>query len=122
VSKPRHGVDPQSDMESLGVKFSKSVGSDGVVSVRVAGDQFRGLLVKTVSAGVFLPGEGLVTVECNGFLGSSGPDTTAVTHSHSADKTEVNIRFSPDDGVQQETHFEIVILKNFTTFWSGIVI
>ena len=61
-------------------------------------------------------------LECNGFLGSSGPDTKAVTHTDSSDKLSARIRFLPDEGVQLEPEFEIVILKNFTTFWSEIVV
>eukprot|EP00090_Calanus_glacialis_P018450 TRINITY_DN28632_c0_g1_i1.p1 TRINITY_DN28632_c0_g1~~TRINITY_DN28632_c0_g1_i1.p1 ORF type:complete len:157 (-),score=36.62 TRINITY_DN28632_c0_g1_i1:32-448(-) len=126
VSNPRHGVDPQPDRKDLGVTFVKEVDDDGVFTLSVASstpeDFFRGLLVQTKSAGEFLPAEGVAVLECNGFLGSSGPDTKAVTHTDSSDKLSARIRFLPDEGVQLEPEFEIVILKNFTTFWSEIVV
>ena len=83
-------------------------------------DYFRGLLVQTKSPGVFLPTEEVALLECNGFLGSNGPDTKAVTHIDSTNKQSVKIQFVPDDGAEMEPEFKIVILKNFTMFWSDI--
>merc|ERR1711892_769031 len=115
VSKPRHGVDPQLDREDLGITFTKEVGTDGVFTLNVESgsdaDYFRGLLVQTKAPGVFLPGEGVALLDCNGFLGSNGPDFKAVTHLDSSDKYSVSIQFAPDEGVQLQPEFEIVVLR-----------
>ena len=123
VSKPKHGADPKLNRVELRVTFSKEFQNDGLVILSVTAsddDYFRGLLVQTKSPGVFLPTEGVALLECTGFLGSNGPDTKAVTHIDSTNKQSVKIQFVPDDGAEMEPEFKIVILKNFTMFWSDI--
>ena len=124
VSKPKHGADPKLNRVELRVTFSKEFQNDGLVilSVTAASDEeyFRGLLVQTKSPGAFLPTDGVALLECNGLRGSNGPDTKAVTHTDSTDKQSVKIQFVPDDGAEMEPEFKIVILKNFTRFWTDI--
>lgn len=62
----------------------------------------------------------VASIECNGKLGSDGPDTKAVTHIDSGDKSVVSIYFRPDEGVEQVPQFDIVILKDYATFWTDL--
>ena len=125
VSKPRHGVDPQ-ETTDVGVEVTKTALQDGSFQVNVTSlstdNYFRGLLAQTKSVGEFLPGENLNVLECTGFLGSRGPDTKAVTHIDATNKLSVTIEFKPDEGALQEPIFEIIVLKNFTTFWTGLTV
>ena len=75
-------------------------------------------------AGEFVidPVNPVANVGCNGKLGSDGPETKAVTHIDSGDKSMVSIYFRPDEGVEQVPEFEVVILKDYATFWTDLSI
>ena len=124
VSQPRHGGEPQKDREGLGITFTKEEEEERVFTLTLSSasdsDYFRGLLVQTKAPGFFLPGDKVVEVECTGFLGSAGNNTRAVTHADSSNKYSAIIQFQQDEGAILEPEFDIVILRNFTTFWSNI--
>ena len=61
-------------------------------------------------------------LECTGKLGSAGPEYRAVTHVDGGDKTVVRVHFTPDEGVEQEPEFEIIVLKDYSTYWSNLLI
>ena len=64
----------------------------------------------------------MARLECSGILGSAGPDTMAVTHSHAGEKHDVQLLFRPEEGAELDPEFDIIVLRNYTTFWAGITI
>ena len=80
----------------------------------------------------------VTTVECNGFLGSAGEDTKVnldqmhfqfylsetllqgVTHSNGGDKNLVRLVFRPEEGAELEPEFQVIIVRNYSTYWTGI--
>ena len=74
-------------------------------------------------AGEFLVEEDSQTtarLECSGLLGSAGPETQAVTHRSASEKNVLQIFFLPDLGSELMPQFDIVILQNYSTFWTDI--
>ena len=61
-------------------------------------------------------------LKCSGLLGSAGPETRAVTHSSSSEKNLLEIFFQPDLGSEVLPIFDIIILQNYSTFWTDISI
>ena len=77
-------------------------------------------------------------VECNGLLASAGEDTKvnldqmhsqfylsemllqAVTHSHGGDKSLVRLVFRPEEGAELEPEFRVIIVRDYSTYWTGI--
>ena len=77
-------------------------------------------------------------MECNGLLGSAGEDTKvtlvqmhfqfylsetllqAVTHSHGGDKSLVRLVFRPEEGAELEPEFRVIIVRDYSTYWTGI--
>ena len=64
----------------------------------------------------------MAKLECSGILGSAGLDTRAVTHSHAGEKHHVQLLFRPEEGAELDPEFDIIVLRNYTTFWAGITI
>eukprot|EP00091_Calanus_sinicus_P025376 TRINITY_DN9657_c0_g1_i1.p1 TRINITY_DN9657_c0_g1~~TRINITY_DN9657_c0_g1_i1.p1 ORF type:complete len:152 (-),score=39.32 TRINITY_DN9657_c0_g1_i1:57-512(-) len=124
VSEPRHGGKSQADRKSLGVTFSKE--KKDVIYIltleATPSSPFKGFLVQTSCPGEFKATHGVAVVECTGALGSAGPGTKAVTHTDSSEKEMVEIEFVPEDGDNMEPEFEIVIARNYTTFWTDIIV
>ena len=123
VSKPRHGVDPIEDLNALNISIQKTVQNGSVIlsfKSNSPEDYFRGFLVRTKSAGMFLTDDDVAKVECTGFLGSSGPDTKAVSHKDSSNKMSARIQFMLDTGTLVEPNFDVILLKNFSTFCTDI--
>ena len=44
----------------------------------------------------------------------------AVTHSHGGDKTLVKLVFRPEEGAELEPEFQVIIVRNYSTYWTGI--
>ena len=123
VSRPRHGAAPQPGPAPLEV--TRQQGPAGAVRLTLRAGAglaggFRGFLVVTAAPGTFLPANMTAGMECSGLLGSRGPPHIAVTHTDSSDKQEVELVFQQEEGAQLEPHFDIVVLKNFTTYWTDI--
>ena len=59
-------------------------------------------------------------LECSGLLGSAGPQTQAVTHSSASENNFLEIFFQPDLGSELSPQFDIIILHNYSTFWTDI--
>ena len=59
-------------------------------------------------------------LECSGLLGSAGPLTRAVTHTSASQKNVLEIFFQPDLGSEILPRFDIIILQNYSTFWTDI--
>ena len=59
-------------------------------------------------------------LECSGILGSAGPDSRAVTHTTAQDRNSVVIHFRMEEGAELQPQFDLIILKNYTTFWTDI--
>merc|ERR1712034_51632 len=125
VSEPKHGAEPQADKKSLGVTFSKEKMAGVYILTLEAttpSSLFKGFLVQTSCPGEFRASLGVAVVECTGALGSAGPGTKAVTHTDSSEKEMVEIEFVPEDGDNMEPAFEIAIVRNYSTFWTGIMV
>ena len=126
VTEPKHGGEPQADRKDLGVTFSKKKKAGVYILTLVAtpSSQFKGFLVQTSCPGEFMATLGVAVVECTGALGlgSAGPGTKAVTHTDSSEKEMVEIEFVPVDGDKMEPEFEIAIVRNYTTFWTLIMV
>ena len=67
------------------------------------------------------PTDPVAKLECNGALGSDGADTKAVTHVDGGDKKMVNIYFQSDQGAEVVPEFEVIILKNYSTYWTELI-
>ena len=127
VGQPKHGGEPQKDREGLAVEFSKEKNTDGAFILRMtANDEsftLKGFLVITKSPGQFVAGQGVALLACTGALGSAGPEYKAVTHTDSSEKQMVEIEFEPENpDHEEEPEFEIVILRNYHTFWTEIIV
>ena len=72
--------------------------------------------------GEFIADSLVTRLECSGLLGSAGPDSQAVTHGQAQDNFSLQITFRPEEGAQLLPEFDIIILKNYTTFWTDITV
>ena len=59
-------------------------------------------------------------VECTGKFNSDGPDTVAVTHSGPEDKNMVQIVFEQAEGAEQVPEFEVIIVKEYSKYWTDM--
>ena len=73
-------------------------------------------------SGEFITDSLVTKLECNGLLGSAGSDTRAVTHGQAQDNYNLQILFRPDLGSEFLPEFDIIVLKNYTTFWTDMTV
>ena len=125
VSSPRHGPSPQTS--ELDIYLEKNLTQQGDARLQLGHPQsdftFTGFLVRTKAPGEFLVetnSEITARLECSGLLGSAGPDTRAVTHSSASQNNLIQILFQPDLGSELMPDFDIIILKDYSTFWTDI--
>ena len=72
VAKPRHGFESQ-PLGTLPVEISKTEIQAGDYEVRITGEGcFKGILIMTQNSGEFKTSEDLVSLPCDGSLGSKG--------------------------------------------------
>ena len=45
---------------------------------------------------------------------------SAVSHSHAGDKSLVRLVFRPELGAELEPEFRVIIVRDYSTYWTGI--
>ena len=43
-----------------------------------------------------------------------------MTHSHGGDKSLVRLVFRPEEGAELVPEFQVIIVRNYSTYWTGI--
>merc|ERR1719234_860273 len=122
VAKPRHGFDAK-PLETLPVQITKTKSGEGEYEVRMSGEGencFKGFIVMTKNPGEFETTEDIVSLSCDGSLGSKGAEFSAVTHSSAGSKCALKIFFTSAEGAQQTPEFIVSIVKDYGTYWTEI--
>jgi len=120
VTKPRHAnkLPQTSDPE---ICAGKKTEANGDIRITVSTEKpFKGIRILTSAAGSFEVSGDLRILECTGESDSLGPEFKAVTHSHPKEKTNVEAVFKKADNSQAEPEFDVIIVRHFDTFWTGI--
>ncbi|XP_023343777.1 uncharacterized protein LOC111713187 [Eurytemora carolleeae] len=111
VDNPAHyGTSAQTGPS--GIEVNTEMADDGSVFIQVLADSpFKGVLITTTGAGQFLVPDGqplqLMTT------------CTGITHVSNATKSEVNAIFIKDDPAGS-MEFNMIIVRDFATYWTGI--
>jgi len=120
VIKPRHANNlPQtSDPE---VCAGKQIEPNGDIRISVSTEKpFKGIRILTSAAGSFHVSGDLRILECTGEKHSLGPQFKAVTHRNPKQKSNVEAVFRKAQNSQAEPEFDVIIVRHYATFWTGI--
>ncbi|XP_023339218.1 uncharacterized protein LOC111709661 [Eurytemora carolleeae] len=124
VTSPRHGLEPQKGDPVL--ISSKELSIEKELIVRISTDSpFKGFLLTTQHPGEFIETKGFSRrVPCTGQLGSLSQDFTGLTHDNDDLKAELEIVFVPVDDLKSsdDAVFNLTIVQDYSTYWTGIIV